>query len=359
MTDLARTSLCIALLALLSAAPASADDRLAGTVVSISGETYVVELGDEPGVSPGTVLQAWRRLPSARGTATYRDVATWWDVGRLTVRSVSDGVAVATWSGPPDQPLPSGLDESGVPADRVHVGDRVRATAAVGQRPGDVRVAFALADLFGPADLELAGGGQALFGRWLKGLRSIEGPIEVEVHPRLAELGETMPDLSREMSLDGDAPFGPAPGDPVVPVEALYEGAPSPALVPDAREVLVVSRGAGEPDVWHYLDPVSLARRRGEQVAAALSAHLELPPGSVLVRVVPHPTIQEGLVRDAPGYDVSGEQLRILATGIHWSEPVDEPVRRRVKEQPKEDEQGSEDKDRRRRILERPPEDIS
>ena len=199
------TSITIALLALLATSSAAAEERVAGTVVAISGETYVVALGDEPGVSAGTILQAWRRLPSPRGSAAYRQAASWWDVGRLTVHSVADGVAVASWAGPPDQPLPSGLDESGVPADRIQVGDRVRATAALGQRPGDVRVAFALADLFGPADVELAGGGQALFGRWLKGLRSIEGPIEVEVHPRLAELGEIGPDLSRELSLDGDA----------------------------------------------------------------------------------------------------------------------------------------------------------
>ncbi len=352
------TSITIALLALLATSSAAAEERVAGTVVAISGETYVVALGDEPGVSAGTILQAWRRLPSPRGSAAYRQAASWWDVGRLTVHSVADGVAVASWAGPPDQPLPSGLDESGVPADRIQVGDRVRATAALGQRPGDVRVAFALADLFGPADVELAGGGQALFGRWLKGLRSIEGPIEVEVHPRLAELGEIGPDLSRELSLDGDAPFGPAPGDPVVPVEELYEGAPSPALVPGSREVLVIERGEAGPDVWRYLDPVSLARRRGEQVAAALTAHLELPPGAVLVRVVPKPRLQEELVRDAPGYDVAGEQLRILATGIEWAEPVDEPARRPVQEKTGEEAE-SEDKDRRRRILERPPEDVS
>ena len=358
MTELHRMSLAFALLALLAAPTASATDRVAGTVVAISGETYVVDLGGEPGVSPGTVLQAWRRLPSARGTAAYRDAAVWWDVGRLTVRSVADGVVVASWAGPPEDPLPSGLDESGVPADRIQVGDRVRATAAVGERLGDVRVTFAVADLFGPTDVELVEGGRALFGRWLRGLRSIEGPIEVEVHPRLVELGEVGPDLSRELSLDGDAPFGPAPGDPVVPVEGLYEGVPAPVIVPDSREVLVVGSGASGPDVWRYLDPISLARRRGEQVAAALSAHLELPPGSVLVHVVPRPPVREDLVRTAPGYDAVGDQLRILATGIEWSEPGEEPARRRVEPESQGDEKRS-DKDRRRRILEKPPEEIS
>ena len=358
MIELHRTSLTIALLSLLAAGPATAADRAAGTVVSISGETYVVDLGGEPAVSPGAVLQAWRQLPSARGTADYRDAAVWWDVGRLTVRSVADGVAVATWSGPPDLPLPDGLDESGVPADRVQVGDRVRATAAVGERPGDVRVSFALADLFGPADVALASGGQAHFGRWLRGLRTIEGPIEVEVHPRLAELGEASPDLSRELSLDGDVPFGPAPGDGVVPVEGLYEGAPAVASIPAAREVMVVEPGPSGPDVWRYLDPISLAHRRGEQVAAALTAHLQLPPGSILVRVVPRPAVREDLARTAPGYDTVGDQLRILATAIDWAEPVEPPARKKVEPEEGQEEE-SDDKDRRRRILEKPPEEIS
>jgi hypothetical protein len=358
MIELHRMSFAIALLTLLAAAPATASDRVAGTVVAISGETYVVDLGGEPPVSPGTILQAWRQLPSARGTGAYRDSAVWWDVGRLTVRSVSDGLAVAVWSGPADEPMPFGLDESGVPGELVQVGDRVRATAAVGERPRDVRVTFALADLFGPADRELGSGGQALFDRWLRGLESVEGPIEVEVHPRLAELGEVGPDLSRDLSLDGDLPFGPAPGDGVVPVEGLYEGAPAPVPVPDAREVMVVERGASGPDVWRYLDPISLARRRGEHIAAALSAHLRLPPEAVLVRVVPRPAVREDLARTAPGYDTTGDQLRILATAIQWAEPVDEPVRRKV-EPVEESEEEAEDKDRRRRILEKPPEEIS
>jgi hypothetical protein len=77
-----------------------------------------------------------------------------------------------------------------------------------------------------------------------------------------------------------------------------------------------------------------------------------------LVRVVPRPAVREDLARTAPGYDTTGDQLRILATAIQWAEPVDEPVRRKV-EPVEESEEEAEDKDRRRRILEKPPEEIS
>lgn len=342
---------------LLAAGEAMATERVAGTVVAIAGEAYVVDLGEEEGVSPGTVLLAFRQLPSPRGSAEFRGAAIWWDVGRLTVRSLGDGVAVATWGGPAAAPLPAGLDESGAPPERVQVGDRVRVTAAIAEMPVPVRVSFSLADLFTGADVALEGDGAGLMRHWLSGLRSVEGPIEVEVHARIEELGETAPDLSRELSLDDDAPFGPAPGEPVVPVEALYEGAPEPAEVPPGREVFVIDGGEGGPEVWRYLDPVTLARRRGEQVAAALSAHLGLPPAAVLVRVVPRATPAGGLAGGVPGYDEPGEQIRIVAPSIDWvePEPVPEPARARKKDA----EDGSPVRPHRRRLLERPPEDVS
>ncbi|MCP4870111.1 MAG: hypothetical protein GY898_15485 [Proteobacteria bacterium] len=343
----------------LAGSAAAEDEGVAGTVVSIDGETYVVDLADETSVSVGSVLQVYRRLPGPRGTAAYRESALWWEIGKLTVAGMGEGVAVATYSGA-GTPLPAGLDESGAPADQVHVGDRVRATAAVAQRPAPVRVTFALRELYGPEDLTLQGEGAAMMAEWLRGLRSIEGPISVEVHPRIAELGDAPPDGSRELSLTADAPFGPAPGEPTVPVEGLYEDAPKPTRLPDGREVMVVDNRDGKPDVWHYLDPVTLAARRGEKVAEALAAHLGVDPGTILVRVVPRPTSAYDLAHKTPGYDAPEDQIRILATGIDWSDPP--PKRRRSKPKVEEEPAGEEEvpKVRRRRLLEKvPPEDVS
>lgn len=339
---------------------AGANEGVAGTVVSIDGETYVVDLADETSVSVGSVLQVYRRLPGERGTATYRDAALWWEVGELTVAGLGDGVAVATYSGA-GTPLPQGLDESGAPADQVHVGDKVRATAAVAQRPAPVRVTFALRELYGVEDLTLQGDGAAVMAEWLRGLKSIEGPISVEVHPRIAELGDAPPDGSRELSLTGDAPFGPAPGEPTVPVEGLYENAPKPVRIPEGREVMVVDNRGGKPDVWHYLDPVTLAARRGEKVAEALAAHLGVDPATILVRVVPRPTSSYDMAHKTPGYDAPEDQIRILASGIEWSDPP--PKRQPRKAVPVEEgTEGDEEvpKVRRRRLLEKvPPEDVS
>jgi hypothetical protein len=337
---------------------AVADPRTAGTVVAINGETYLVDLGEETGVSEGSVLQVYRRLPSERGTAAYRNSPLWWEIGELTVAGVSSGVAVATYSGA-GRALPLGLDESGAPADRVHIGDRVRATAAVAERPTSVRVTFAVRDLFGVQDLTLAGDRAAVLAEWLRGLKRIEGPIEIEVHPRIAELGEAPPDGSRSLSLTGDAPFGAAPGEPTVPVEGLYENPPRAISLPPAREVLVVDARDGRPDVWHYLDPVTLAARRGEQVAAALAAHLGVPVETIVVRVVPRPTTSYDLAVKTPGYDTPQDQIRILASAIDWAEPPPAPPRAR-EEEPTEEPGPTVPNTRRRRLLERPPpEDVS
>ncbi len=347
-------------LALAAPGTAAADGGgVAGTVVAIEGDTYVLELGDESGrVSVGSVLQVYRRLPSVRGTAAYRGDAIWWEVGTLTVAGIGDGVAVATYAGA-GQPMPAGLDESGAPADRVHVGDKVRANGAIGARPAKVRVAFAQADLFDVEATELEGEGAAMMAEWLRGLKSIEGPIEVEVHPRIEELGSAPPDLSRQLSLGADEPFGPAPGTPAVPVEGLYEGAPEPVAIPDGREVLVVDEADGKPDVWHYLDPVTLAQRRGERVRDALAAHLEVDAGAIVVRVVPRPTTAHDMAAKTPGYDTPEDQIRIYATAIEWAEP---PPKRRPQPKIEEEEPKGEDqvpKVRRRRLLEKFPEDVS
>ena len=144
-------------------------------------------------------------------------------------------------------------------------------------------------------------------------------------------------------------------------MEGLYETRRTPPLLADGREVLVVEGAEGDPDVWHYLDPVTLAQRQGERVAGALAAHVGLPTEAVLVRVVPRQTAPGGIERTAKGYDAPGDQVRILATAIDWAEPPVKPVRgtSAPKPEPEPDDEADPDQSHRRRILEKPPEEIS
>ncbi len=347
---------------LLFAGPASAQDpdagpgpREAAVVVAVHGDLLVLESGAEPGLGPGAILSVYRRLPSARGSAPYRDAAIWWDVGRVRVLQVGPEGAVATWHGPPRTPVPAGLDESGAPADRVQVGDRARATGSVGERVRDVRVTFARGDLFEPHDERLGGAGAAHLAAWLAGLRSMDGPLRVEVHARLEELGPEAPDLERLISAENDAPFGPAPGTATVPVDRLYEAPVEAASPPPAgREVVIVEAGERGPERWHYLDPLSLAEQHGRDVAGALAARLKIEPSLVSVTVVPRGTWSEG--EALAGYDTPGDQIRILAAGLEWAEP---PPPRAAP--PKEEvvEEKPPDRTRKRRLLERVPEEVS
>jgi len=343
----------LALLALSTAPPALAEERVAGTVVAIQGDLLMVELGDEPAVAPGTVLQAWRRLPDARGTASYRDAALWFEVAELTVVQISDDVAVARRTGDPQEPIPVDLSESGAPATSVLIGDRVRTTGAVAIRPVETRVTFDRADLFGEADFDFPDAGRENFAAWLRGLSSMDLPITVEVHGRFQELGAELPDSSRALSAEQDAPFGPAPGEPVVPVDGLHDPVALPVRPPRGDEVLVVDavNPDGTVDAWRYLDPVTLAHRRGQRVADALANHLDLPPGAVTVRVVPRGI--SAAYPTARGYDRPGDQVRILSGGMDWSPPAAIPAPKPVR--PAES-TPADDPPRRRRLLERPAE---
>lgn len=345
-------SLSAALLATPALAAAQAEERNAGTVVSIQGDLMMVEVGDEPAIGPGTVLQAWRRLPVVRGTAAYRDAALWFEVAELTVVQLSDGVAIARRTGDPKEPVPADIDETGAPPEAVWIGDRVRTTGAVALRPVEVRVTFARENLFREADVDFAEPGLAHMNGWLRGLKSLELPITVEVHGRFAELGPELPDVARSISVDQNAPFGPAPGGSVVPVDGLHGAVALPVRAPAGDEVIVVEdvRADGTVDAWRYLDPITLAHRRGQRVADALTAHLNLPPGAVTVKVVPR-----GISASYPtasGYDRPGDQIRILSSGIDWVSP--DPI---PKASPASPAEGAGDTGpRKRRILERPPE---
>jgi siroheme synthase (precorrin-2 oxidase/ferrochelatase) len=136
----------------------------------------------------------------------------------------------------------------------------------------------------------------------------------------------------------------------VTPAEGLYERPVEPVNVPSGREVLVVGEG-GAKDTWHYMDPVTLAQRHGARIAGALASRLEVKPTVIRVTVVPRPLTLTNT--KTPGYDYTGDQIRILATAINWSEPPPKKkIRKKKQEQP-------EKRKKRRRLLEQNPKEMS
>ncbi len=326
-------------------------EREPGVVVAVHGPTYVVRVGAEPAIGAGTVLQVYRRLPSARGAAPYRDAVLWWEVGRLSVTSVDAGVAVATQIAGPPVALPDGLDESGAPADRVQVGDSVRTTGAVTDRRPRSRVVFPVAELFSPEGTRPTDEGRAAIARWAKGLKAIEGPVEVRVRTRLRELGVVGPDIDRSVSITRDAGEGPVPGDPVTPIIDLHGAAVGPSEVSPARVVHVVEPGEDGVETYQYLDPVTLSQHRAAAVADLVAAAAGLEREAVLVTVVPLPELTAH--EDAPGYDRGGDVVWILAGAIDWEEPA--PPKPAVDPAPAEEPERP--ADRPRRPFERLPPD--
>ena len=344
--------LSAALLSLLLLGSAHAATA-AGTVVSIQGEAYVFRLEAETAVSVGSILDVYRRLPDTRGTAAYRQAPNWWQMGRLKVVSLGDGFGVAELAAGPAAMPPVGFGESGAPVGAVQLGDKLRTTGAVAERPNRVRVSFARSDLFSAQDHDLPESGEAFLREWLRGLKSMDGPIEVQVHARLPELGLELPDIDRTLSAQRDDPFGPAPGTSVMPAEGLYDRPQEPVNVPEGREVLVV-QGGGAKDTWHYVDPVTLARRQGSRVAGALAASLAVQTSAILVTVVPRPLALTST--NTPGYEFNGDQIRILASAISWSEPP--PRKKKKKLRKKSDDEDPKPK-KRRRLLEQSPQEVS
>lgn len=139
---------------------ALAASPIAGTVVAIQGDAYVVQFEEDMAVSVGSVLDVYRRLPDLRGSAKYRKSANWWQMGSLKVISTGDDYGIAVIASRPAEVPPSGLDESGIPVGLVRLGDKVRTTGAVAERPNQVRVSFARSDLFSSKDYELPDTGE-------------------------------------------------------------------------------------------------------------------------------------------------------------------------------------------------------
>lgn len=309
------------------AGPAAADDEKAtsaahaaptvvrrpGTVVAIEGDMVVVDLGDEPAVGVGSVLKVYRRFPGGRGSAAFRDGSPWFEVGSVTVDGIEGRVAVGRQTAGPPRALPSALDESGAPPDRLHIGDALRTTGAVAARPKDVRVAFSMADLFAAGQVVPTDSGATLLSKWLDGVSAFEGPVEVQIVVRVPGVIGS-PDLERAASITKDEPLGPLPGQNAVPVEGLWDDPAEPIAVPPGKEVIVVQSGERGPRTWRYADAITLAEQQGQAVARAVRASLDLPQEAVLVTVLPRPASEPG--PSVPGYDTGGDQVRILSTGI-------------------------------------------
>jgi hypothetical protein len=344
-------------------------ERAGRVVAAADGGVYIVDLGDEV-VSPGSILQVYRRMPSPRGSADYRSAVVWWEVGQLTVTAVGGRTAVASGQTPARIALPPELEESGAPSGVVLIGDRVRATGGVGVRPASVRVTFARSDLFDQGEADFGTEGRAFFKSWLNGLKSMEGPIQVEIYPTIEGLPETAGlRVGGNGGRDRDYPIGPSTDRRISPSDDLFEATLAGVQIPESRELLVVNAHEGKADTWHYVDPVRLALRQAQGLATSLATALRLAPESISVRVVPRSVSSGGEVHDVPGYEAEAEQVRILASAIEYVQPdIDVQEQRRrpapktrgpqrqkpgVKPAPLKEPDTA---PRRRRLLERPPE---
>jgi hypothetical protein len=232
-------------------------------------------------------------------------------------------------------------------------------------------VTFARSDLFERGQSDFGTKGSAFFRSWLDGLKSMEGPIQVEIYPAIDGLHESaVLRLSGNDGRDRDYPIGPSADRRVAPSDDLFKSTVSGSQVPQSRELLVVNSYEGNADTWHFVDPVRLAQRQADRLAQALAASLRIPSKRIAVRVVPRSVSTGGEAHDVPGYESETEQVRILASAIEYVQPDIEiseerrklaPKRRPARKKPgaKKAPVNLKEQDtvpRRRRLLERPPE---
>ena len=95
------------------------------------GPYYHVDVRGLDTAGIGSVLVAFRRVPSARGDAEFRDDPVWMEAGRLEVLGQGEGWVTARMVAGPPFPIPA-LDDDGLPGDRVCIGDRVVETGSAG-----------------------------------------------------------------------------------------------------------------------------------------------------------------------------------------------------------------------------------
>jgi hypothetical protein len=231
-------------------------------------------------------------------------------------------------------------------------------------------VTFARSDLFDRGEADFGTEGRAFFKSWLNGLKSMEGPIQVEIYPQIEGLPAAAGlRVGGNGGRDRDYPIGPVTDRKIAPSDDLFEATLAGVQIPESRELLVVNAHEGKADTWHYVDPVRLALRQAQGLAKSLAAALRLAPKRISVRVVPRSVSSGGEVHDVPGYEGEAEQVRILASAIEYVQPdIDVQEQRRrpapktrgpqrkkpgVKDTPQKDPDTA---PRRRRLLERPPE---
>lgn len=141
---------------------------------------YHVDVRGLDAVEMGSVLIAYRRVPAARGDATFREDPVWMESGRLKVIGLGEqGWAVGRMVAGPPFALPA-LDDDGVPRDRICIGDRLVDTGTVGAAAESVVGHFEHELLFLPGSHELRDEGFEVLRLWLSRF-AVGGGIRVDV----------------------------------------------------------------------------------------------------------------------------------------------------------------------------------
>jgi hypothetical protein len=211
---------------------------------------YHVRIDGLSGVRDGSVLVAFRRVPSARGAAPFREDPVWLESGRLQVLAVGNGWATARQIlGTPHPLLPS-LDADGLPLERICIGDRVVDAGQVGLSDHRVIGRFDLELLFGPGGDALVDGGREALAMWLSRF-AVDGAIQVDV------------------SLPGGQQ--PSTGTPPTTDEAVSG--------------VALRAGSGWSDIRRTEEELAIAQRRARSLAAAVEAALGREQGHVLATV--------------------------------------------------------------------------
>jgi hypothetical protein len=222
--------------------PATVDGEL--------GLEYQVRTAGLDGVREGSILIAYRRIPSARGDAPFRYEPVWLESGRLQVTTIGPRwVTARPVMDSPHIPLPA-LDDDGLPLDRICIGDRVVESGQVGLTDTQVVGRFDLELLFAGGGDEMEREGQEALRLWLSRF-GVLGFVQVDV------------------SVPGAQPLGT--GEPPTT---------------DERIVPLPLRGdRGWAEVHRAEEGRTLAQRRARHLAAAVEAVLGMEGGRVLATV--------------------------------------------------------------------------
>ena len=210
---------------------------------------YHVQIDGLDGLTDGSILVAYRRVPAFRGDASFRDRAVWLESGRLQIVAMGPLYATATRIDTPAVPLPA-LDDDGVPRDRVCIGDRVLETGEVGLTEQTVVGRFELTTLF-------SGRGDVLSAEARETLRVWTSRFGIVDTVRV------------DVSVPGPRP--PPVGHPPTTHERV---SPMP-----------LRGAAGWAEIRRVEEERTLAQRRARKLAEAVEAALGFEAGAVLATV--------------------------------------------------------------------------